>query len=105
MKKITGFSNGMGIGGWLTNYKRFHVLPNEWRMIVTEGDMEHFRTYITEWDAKNIASMGVDHVRIGFDQLVMEKAPYIYRDEIFGLLKNFVSACCNQGLRVVLNLH
>lgn len=105
MKKIEGFSKGMGVGGWLTNYKRFNVLPNEWRTIVTEGDMEHFRTYITEWDAKNIVSMGVDHVRIGFDQLVMEEAPYVYRDEIFGLLKSFVSACCNHGLRVVLNLH
>lgn len=105
MKKIAGFSKGMGIGGWLTNYKRFNVLPNEWRKIVTEGDMEHFRTYITAWDAKNIASMGVDHVRIGFDQLVMEQEPYIYREEIFRLLKDFVLECRRQGLLVVLNLH
>jgi len=24
-----GFTRGMGIGGWLTNYKRFNVLPME----------------------------------------------------------------------------
>jgi len=27
MKRFIGFEHGMGIGGWLTNYKRFHVLP------------------------------------------------------------------------------
>lgn len=105
MKKIEGFGKGMGIGGWLTNYKRFNVLPNEWRKIITEGDMEHFRTYITPWDASNIASMGMDHVRIGFDQIVLEKEPYIYREEIFKLLKDFVLECQRQGLKVVLNLH
>jgi len=31
MKKLDRFSKGMGIGGWLTNYKRFNVLPDEWR--------------------------------------------------------------------------
>ena len=38
MKKLPQFSHGMGIGGWLTNYKRFNVLPNEWRMPITIGD-------------------------------------------------------------------
>lgn len=105
MKKIEGFSKGMGIGGWLTNYKRFNTLPDKWKNVITKGDMEHFETYISACDAQNIASMGVDHVRICFDQLVMEKEPYVYRDEIFKLLKNFVSECRSQGLRVVLNLH
>ena len=105
VKKIDGFSKGMGIGGWLTNYKRFNVLPEGKRRIITIGDMEHFRTYITEWDAENIAAMSVDHVRIGFDQLVMEEAPYKYRDEIFALLKDFVTKCIGMGLKVVLNLH
>ena len=51
-----GFERGMGIGGWLTNYKRFNVLPDEWKMKITVGDMEHFRSYITEEDVKNSAS-------------------------------------------------
>ncbi len=42
MKKIKGLQRGMGIGGWLTNYKRFNVLPPEWRLQITIGDMEHF---------------------------------------------------------------
>lgn len=42
-------------------------------MIVTLGDMEHFQEYITEWDIQNIASIGCDHIRLGFDQLILEK--------------------------------
>ena len=29
-----GFSRGMGIGGWLTNYKRFNVLPEDKRLLI-----------------------------------------------------------------------
>ena len=67
MKKFTGFEHGMGIGGWLTNYKRFHVIPENMRMHITVGDMEHFAEYITEKDIAYIASLGLDHVRLGFD--------------------------------------
>lgn len=105
MKKIDGFSKGMGIGGWLTNYKRFNVLPDKWRFPITIGDMEHFRSYITPWDIQNIAEMGMDHVRIGFDQIVTEAEPYAYRDEIFDLLRRIVDACRENHLICVLNLH
>lgn len=104
MKNSFSFKRGMGIGGWLTNYKRFAVLPED-RRGITIGDMEHFREYITEWDAKNIKSMGFDHVRIGFDQIVLEESPYHYQEEIFSLLESFVKSCLSIGLNVVLNLH
>lgn len=95
----------MGLGGWLTNYKRFHVIPENMRMHVTVGDMEHFAEYITEKDIEYIASLGMDHVRLGFDQIVLEKAPYEYREEILSLLDSFVSWCHTHGLNIVLNLH
>ena len=41
-KEWPGFTRGMGIGGWLTNYKRFNVLPEDKRLLLTEGDFEHF---------------------------------------------------------------
>lgn len=103
--KFTGFEKGMGIGGWLTNYKRFNVLPEEHRLPITVGDREHFETYITEWDAANIASMGFDHVRVGFDQIVVEDEPFRYREWVFDLITRFVRACHANGLNVVLNLH
>lgn len=105
MKKLDRFSAGMGIGGWLTNYKRFNVLPPDRRMILTVGDMEHFASYITEADVSYIASLGMDHIRLGFDQIVLEKAPYEYREEILQILHDFVGWCHKYGLGIVLNMH
>ena len=105
MKKLENFSRGMGIGGWLTNYKRFNVLPKDRRMLITVGDMEHFESYITEKDIEYIASLGMDHVRLGFDQIVIEKSPYEYREEIVSILHNFVEWCRKYNLRPVLNMH
>ena len=105
MKKWNGFEHGMGIGGWLTNYKRFNVLPEDRRMILTVGDFEHFDSYITERDVSYIASLGMDHIRLGFDQIVLEKAPFCYRSHILDLIEDFVRWCKKYGLNVVLNLH
>ena len=105
MKKIDRLQRGMGIGGWLTNYKRFHVLPPERRMQITVGDMEHFESYITEADVAYIASLGMDHIRLGFDQLVVEERPYVYRESIVSLIRDFVLWCRKYGLRPVLNMH
>lgn len=105
MKKITGFEHGMGIGGWLTNYKRFNVLPQDRRLCLTIGDMEHFATYITENDIKYIASLGMDHIRLGFDQIVFEEKPYTYSEEIFYHIDNFIAWCKKYGLNIVLNMH
>lgn len=105
MKKLENFSRGMGIGGWLTNYKRFNVLPPERRMQITIGDLEHFESYITERDVEYIASLGMDHIRIGFDQIVLEESPYVYRTCIIDILHRFVGWCKGCGLGIVLNLH
>ena len=100
-----GFTHGMGIGGWLTNYKRFNVLPQDWRLPLSPGDYEHFETYITEADVANIASMGMDHIRVGFDQIVVEDTPGVLRERTVKLLDDFVAWCGKHGLHVVLNLH
>ncbi len=105
MKKIEGFSKGMGIGGWLTNYKRFNVIPPERRMQITIGDMEHFESYITEEDIAYIASLGMDHIRLGFDQIVVEESPFVYREKIVALLRDFVEWCRKYKLRPILNMH
>ena len=105
MRKIDRLSRGMGIGGWLTNYKRFNVLPNDKRLIITVGDMEHFESYITERDVEYIASLGLDHIRLGFDQIVIEETPYNYREKIIDILNDFYAWCKKYGLRLVLNMH
>ena len=102
---IKGLQRGMGIGGWLTNYKRFNVLPQDRRLKITVGDMEHFESYITEKDVAYIASLGMDHIRLGFDQVVLEESPYVYREKIIDILHNFADWCDKYNLRLVLNLH
>ncbi len=104
-RPFVGFERGMGIGGWLTNYKRFNVLPENRRLPLSVGDFEHFDSYITEADVKNIASFGLDHIRVGFDQIVLEESPGVYRERIFRLIDNFISWCEKYGMNVVLNLH
>lgn len=104
-RRFVGFERGMGIGGWLTNYKRFNVLPDQWRGPLSPGDFEHFDTYITRDDVRNIASFGVDHIRLGFDQVVLEEKPGVYRERTFRLIDNFVDWCKEANVNVVLNLH
>lgn len=103
--RFAGFRRGMGIGGWLTNYKRFNVLPEAWRHPITVGDMEHFESYITEEDIRRIASWGMDHVRLGFDQIVLESAPGVPREPLFRKIDEFLGWCRKYRLNAVLNLH
>ncbi len=105
MKRFVGFERGMGMGGWLTNYKRFQILSEDKREILTIGDLEHFQNYITERDVAYIASLGFDHIRLGFDQVVMQDSKGNFIDEHFKLIKNFVGWCKKHGLNAVLNLH
>ena len=104
-KRFVGFERGMGIGGWLTNYKRFNVLPDKWRGPLSPGDFEHFDTYITEEDVRNIAGFGMDHIRLGFDQIVLEESEGVYRERTFRLIDDFVGWCEKAHVNVVLNLH
>ncbi len=100
-----GFERGMGIGGWLTNYKRFNVLPEERRLQLTQGDLEHFDSYITEADVKRIKEWGFDHIRLGFDQIVLEESSGKYRERTFRKIDEFIGWCGRHKINVVLNLH
>ena len=100
-----GFMHGIGMGGWLTNYKRFNVLKDEWRYPITQGDLEHFESYITERDVKYVAKCGFDHIRLGFDQIVMEEAEGKYREVTFRKIDQFLGWCEKYKVNVVLNMH
>ena len=105
MRHWKGFMHGMGIGGWLTNYKRFNVLKREQQLQLTIGDFEHFESYITERDIEYIASLGMDHIRLGIDQLVVEEGEGKYRAEIMGHIDRFIGWCEKYALEIVLNMH
>ena len=92
-----GFERGMGIGGWLTNYKRFNVLPMDKRLTLTNGDYTHFDTYITESDVERIKRWGFDHIRLGFDQIVLEESEGKYRERTFRKIDDFIGWCRKQS--------
>jgi len=100
-----GHARGMGIGGWLTNYKRFNVLPEDKRLAITAGDLAHFDSYITEGDVARIKAWGFDHIRLGFDQIVLEEAPGRWRDRTFAKVTDFLGWCAKHKIAAVLNLH
>ncbi len=97
----------MGIGGWLTNFKRVGFIQKEKALDLTVGDKEHFEKYITRWDIQNIRSMGMDHIRIPFDQVVIEEVgkPGAYREETLRHLDRGIEWSLAEGLDVVINLH
>jgi len=103
--RIWPFEHGIGLGGWLTNYKKIVDLPEQWKYVLTKGDFEHFDRYISEKDVKNIASLGMDHIRMCFDQFVMEDEPFHYREAMFRKLDDFIFWCEKYKVGVVLNLH
>ncbi len=81
------------------------MLTDEQKRALTVGDFEHFETYITENDIKYIASLGFDHIRLGFDQIVIEDGCGGYRPEIIRILRRFIGWCEKHKLNIVLNLH
>lgn len=107
MKPFENMKRGMGVGGWMTNYKRVRFLPADRAMDITIGDREHFDRYLTKWDIQNIRSFGMDHIRIPFDQCVIEEhdRPYSYREDMLKLLDRVIDWSLEEGLEVVLNLH
>ena len=107
MKTFIGYEKGVGMGGWLTNYKRIRVLTREQIEIISPGDWEHFDTYYTFEDFQQVADWGMDHVRLTFDQVIMENCqqPFTYREKGLSYLDRAISWCHDLSLNVVLNLH
>lgn len=107
MKTFDGYMHGIGIGGWLTNYKRFKFIPSELRTVISPGDIEHFNTFMTSKDIESIASWGMDHIRFPFDYLVIEDEdkPQVYKEDGFRYLDECLSWCKRAGLNVIFDLH
>ena len=106
MKDFTGFKRGIGVAGWLANYKRMGKIRPEWRYTITPGDRKHFASYFSEWDVTNIKhNFGADHIRFCFDQVVIEDYKTgAYIEEHLKYIDNFLDWCEKAGINVILNL-
>ena len=85
MKEWNGFKRGINLGGWLSQ---------------CDYSLEHIMNFIGEDDIKQIASWGLDHVRlpIDFNVLEMEGVGYERVDET-------VAWCEKYGLNLIIDIH
>lgn len=109
MKTFDGYMHGVGIGGWLTNFKRLRFIPAEMSTVVTTGDREHFEEFITECDVEQIASWGCDHIRLAFDYVFFETEDnhMVLRTDNLGFtyLDRFAGWCAKYKLNLLFDLH
>jgi hypothetical protein len=93
MDRLTGFQAGVNLGGWLSQYRKY--------------DHDHFNSFIREADIQQIASWGLDHVRLPVDYPVLEEddAPGVYKESGFAYIDRCLDWCQDAGLDVVLDLH
>ena len=93
MKEFTGFSTGINLGGWLSQYSRF--------------DHTHFKTFIDESDISRIASWGMDHVRLPVDYPLLEDdaEPFHYLESGFEYIDHCIEWCRKHQLNLILDIH
>jgi endoglucanase len=87
MKIWKGYMHGINLGGWLS------CCPFE---------VEHFKTFITEDDIKNIAAWGLDHVRLPIDyELICDNNSF---DGLY-YINECINWCTKYGLNIIIVLH
>lgn len=84
---------GVNLGGWLSQYQKF--------------DHQHFKTFITEDDIRQIAGWGFDHIRLPVDYPILEDDanPGVYHQSGFDYLDRCLTWCQDHGLRLILDIH
>jgi len=87
------FVTGVNLGGWISQYAKL--------------DSVHFDTFIQEADIAQIASWGMDHVRLPVDYPVLEsdEAPGVYLEAGFKHIDDCLSWCQKYGLKLILDIH
>jgi aryl-phospho-beta-D-glucosidase BglC (GH1 family) len=90
---MQGFQAGVNLGGWISQFR--------------EAKKEHFDSFITEADIGQIASWGMDHVRLPVDYTVLEEddKPFEYKEEGFSYIDRCVRWCEENRLNIILDLH
>lgn len=93
MKKFEGFQAGVNLGGWISQYQ--------------EAKKEHFDSFITEADIAQIASWGMDHIRLPIDYMILENddRPFEYKEEGFIYVDQCIRWCEKHNLNIILDLH
>lgn len=91
MRRFEGFQKGVNLGGWISQFGKY--------------DKDHFDTYITEEDIKNIKEFGFDHVRCPVDYIVLEDEEGNCKEDGFAYLDTCRKWCEKYGLNMIIDLH
>lgn len=93
MTTFNGYTAGVNLGGWISQYQRI--------------DPHHFNTFILEDDIRRIASWGMDHIRLPVDYPVLEDdaQPFVYLENGLAYIDHCLSWCRHFGLNLILDLH
>lgn len=90
MTKWIGYQHGVNFGGWLSQCKY---------------TKEHFDTFITEEDFKDVSQWEIDHLRIPFDYNVIQNQDGSFKEDGFAYLEKSVQYCEKYKLNLLLDLH
>jgi len=93
MNTFSGYQVGVNLGGWISQYPRY--------------DLAHFEGFIGDADIRQIASWGMDHVRLPVDYPVLEddERPFEYKPSGLAYIDNCLTWCQAAGLNLILDLH
>lgn len=94
MRRFEGFQKGVNLGGWLSQCISY--------------DREHFDGFITKKDIEDIASFGLDHVRVPVDYDVFMKEVSgvdVVNEEGMAHIDDCIKWCKDCGLNMILDLH
>lgn len=90
MNKFKGYTNGVNLGGWLSQ---------------CAYEKEHIANFINKEDIARIASWGCDHVRLPFDyNIILDENGGVLESGL-QLLERCVDWCSEYGLNIILDLH
>lgn len=91
MRTFDGYMHGVNLGGWLSQN--------------ADTSKTHYNQFITEADIAYIASLGLDHVRVPVDYVVLETEEGQRKEEGFAYIDRCLSWCQANGIRMILDLH
>ena len=90
MANFKGYRKGVNIGGWLS------------QCVHTK---EHYDSFITENDIRELSTWNIDHIRIPVDYDLVEDKAGNYREEGFEYIRKVIDWCGKYGLNMILDLH
>ena len=91
MRTFDGYMHGVNLGGWLSQN--------------ADTSETHYNQFITEADIAYITSLGLDHVRVPVDYMVLETEDGQRKEEGFAYIDRCLSWCQANGIRMILDLH